>query len=76
MCWANGKLPEHKKANDLNDTLKESMKMLVSVRTMCIPVIKLILNTPPLCSGSSVATGSELRPCSGIKAWLSMSGRR
>lgn len=55
MCWANGKLPEHKKANDLNDTLKESMKMLVSVRTMCIPVIKLILNTPPLSAQARVS---------------------
>jgi hypothetical protein len=48
MCWANGKLPEHKKANDLNDTLKESMKMLVSVRTMVLPRMKLILYIPPL----------------------------
>lgn len=48
MCWANGKLPEHKKANDLNDTLKESMKMLVSVRTMALPGMKLILYIPPL----------------------------
>ena len=35
MCWTHGKIPETKRANDLVDTLRESMKMLASPRMEC-----------------------------------------